>query len=29
VMPSGDYEADLAKIRSRFCAEMARHPERY
>ena len=29
VMPSGDYEADLAKIRSRFCAGMARHPERY
>jgi 1-acyl-sn-glycerol-3-phosphate acyltransferase len=29
VAPSGDYEGDLARIQALFCAEMARHPERY
>jgi 1-acyl-sn-glycerol-3-phosphate acyltransferase len=29
LVPSGHYEADLAKIQSLFCAGMARHPERY
>jgi 1-acyl-sn-glycerol-3-phosphate acyltransferase len=29
LVPSGDYEADLARIQALFCAEMARHPERY
>lgn len=29
LQPSGDYEADLATLRAHFCAEMARHPERY
>ena len=27
--PSGDYESDLRRLRSLYCAEMARHPERY
>jgi 1-acyl-sn-glycerol-3-phosphate acyltransferase len=29
LVPSGDYEADLARLRNCFCAEMARHPQRY
>lgn len=29
LVPSGDYEADLARLRTHFCAQMARHPERY
>jgi 1-acyl-sn-glycerol-3-phosphate acyltransferase len=29
LMPTGDYEADLARIQSHFSADMARHPERY
>jgi 1-acyl-sn-glycerol-3-phosphate acyltransferase len=29
IVPSGDYAADLAKLRALFCAEMARHPQRY
>ena len=29
VLPTGDYESDLARIQALFCAEMARHPERY
>jgi 1-acyl-sn-glycerol-3-phosphate acyltransferase len=29
LLPTGDYDADLATLRLHFCAEMARHPERY
>ena len=29
LMPTGDYDKDLAALQSHFCAEMARHPERY
>jgi 1-acyl-sn-glycerol-3-phosphate acyltransferase len=29
VVPSGDYGADLARLKGLFCAEMARHPESY
>jgi 1-acyl-sn-glycerol-3-phosphate acyltransferase len=29
LVPSGDYEADLARLRPHFGAHMARHPERY
>ena len=29
LMPSGDYESDLARLKRHFRAEMARHPERY
>jgi len=29
LLPTGDYEADLAILRKHFSADMARHPERY
>jgi 1-acyl-sn-glycerol-3-phosphate acyltransferase len=29
LVPTGDYEADLASLKSHFRPEMARHPERY
>jgi 1-acyl-sn-glycerol-3-phosphate acyltransferase len=28
-VPSGSYDADLRTLQALFCAEMARHPERY
>ena len=29
IVPTGDYEADLARVQALYCAGMARHPERY
>lgn len=29
LLPSGDYDADLARLKQHFGAHMARHPERY
>lgn len=29
LMPSGDYAADLARLKTHFCADMAAHPDRY